>query len=149
MPKNQLGQISLNLINYNWSTFTSSIILHFCALISLVSISQVRSFITFHLILLSKISNIYSSLIQTIANSLLSVQATQDKNKKIKIKTLLNKVRANKATQMQFISQYNKRAFGMSHTKGAKVPSVYIPQKRLLTYFSINLLKKYSYGSIL
>jgi hypothetical protein len=40
-----------------------ALLFHFCALISLISISQIRCFIKFHYILLTKLSNIYLQLI--------------------------------------------------------------------------------------
>nr|QIA46932.1 cell division protein FTSH [Volvulina compacta] len=45
-----------------------TIVVHLCALISLVSISQVRCFVKFHLIFLSKFSNIFVTEHKTIAN---------------------------------------------------------------------------------
>nr|YP_009728245.1 cell division protein [Colemanosphaera angeleri]QIA47169.1 cell division protein [Colemanosphaera angeleri] len=58
------------MVRHNTYTLllTSCILLHFCALISLVSISQVRCFIKFHLILLYKLSNVYNSLLHKISN---------------------------------------------------------------------------------
>ena len=53
---------------HNYLIFGSCIFLHLCALISLVTISQVRCFSKFHIILLYKLSNFYNSLIQKISN---------------------------------------------------------------------------------
>nr|QIA46801.1 cell division protein [Pandorina morum] len=45
------------------------ILLHLCALITLVSISQVRCFVKFHVILITKLLNLYSTLIQNIVKT--------------------------------------------------------------------------------
>jgi hypothetical protein len=50
----------------NYLFITSSALLHLCALITLVSISQVRCFVKFHLILLYKLSNTYSLILNQI-----------------------------------------------------------------------------------
>ena len=49
------------------------LLVHFCALISLISISQIRCFIKFHFILIHKLSNNYLSLLYKITNSLSGV----------------------------------------------------------------------------
>nr|ANQ46375.1 cell division protein FTSH [Tetrabaena socialis] len=49
---------------------SSSILLHFCALISLVSISRVRCFVKFHVILLYKLSNIYNTILLTVSHQI-------------------------------------------------------------------------------
>jgi SpoVK/Ycf46/Vps4 family AAA+-type ATPase len=54
-----------NLVFTNTVTSVSivALLFHFCALISLISISQIRSFLQFHLILIHKLSNIYLQII--------------------------------------------------------------------------------------
>lgn len=47
----------------SFKTVGFSLLFHFCALISLISISQIRSFIKFHLILLHKLSNFYLQML--------------------------------------------------------------------------------------
>jgi hypothetical protein len=56
------SNLGLNLFS-NYNITIVSLLFHFCALISLVSISQIRCFIKFHYILIHKLSNIYLELI--------------------------------------------------------------------------------------
>nr|BCA78173.1 cell division protein [Astrephomene gubernaculifera] len=59
---------------------SSSVLLHLCALISLISISQVRCFIKFHLILLYKIASLPALLIQKTSDFI----QIKIKNKQVK-----------------------------------------------------------------
>nr|ACJ50152.1 hypothetical protein [Chlamydomonas reinhardtii]ASF83363.1 hypothetical protein [Chlamydomonas reinhardtii]ASF83430.1 hypothetical protein [Chlamydomonas reinhardtii]ASF83497.1 hypothetical protein [Chlamydomonas reinhardtii]ASF83561.1 hypothetical protein [Chlamydomonas reinhardtii] len=93
---------------------SSSILLHLCAIISLVSISQVRCFVKFHLILLYKLSNVYNAILNQLSNKL---------QKNLPIYNNINKL--------------NSRYFYMNHQK-----SQIKQRKKLLTYFSLTLLKK-------
>jgi hypothetical protein len=62
---NKISQGQNPLSNVSAEPLAFVLGLHFCALISLISISQVRCFIKFHLILLQKLSNIYLQIIYT------------------------------------------------------------------------------------
>lgn len=46
----------------------SATLFHFCAIVSLISISQIRCFIKFHLILVYKLSNAYSHILYQVSN---------------------------------------------------------------------------------
>nr|QIA46856.1 cell division protein [Pandorina colemaniae] len=55
-------------VEHQYLLLSSCVFLHLCTLISLVTISQVRCFSKFHLILLYKLSNLYNRLIQKLSN---------------------------------------------------------------------------------
>jgi hypothetical protein len=93
------------------------ILLHLCSLISLVSISQVRCFVKFHLILVYKLSNVYTNILGYIPKR-------QYSNVVLKQKTfdfLTNTTTLNFKTNLLLLKEN---------------------QNRLLTFLSFNLLKK-------
>lgn len=111
--------------------------LHFCAFISLLSISQVRCFIKFHLILLHKLSNIYLHIIYTNLRLTTQSQAFFKGNaggiiKKSK-QSFLNR-KSFKDNRILISGIHNKKEFTKSaHSKKTKKPnSIY------------NILKSYS-----
>lgn len=96
------------------------VLLHLCALISLVSISQVRCFVKFHLILVYKLSNVYTDLLGSVSDiSKLLYSNVVLKHQKSNFFT--NTTTPNVKTNLLLLKQN---------------------QNRLLTYFSFNLLKK-------
>ncbi len=159
----------------------STILLHFCAVVSLISISQVRCFVKFHLILLYKLSNLYNTLIKKMSEMISAVGTNfhLSRTKKLKAKTviqgsinaysrLLNKKRPGGQLIVQyitpeggndFLSQSEDRLADTTTekpkggtNKGAKNKLErylqFTPQSqlqtnnKLLTFFSLNLLKK-------
>nr|QKN19220.1 cell division protein [Eudorina elegans] len=96
------------------------ILLHLCSLISLVSISQVRCFVKFHLILVYKLSNVYRNIVEYITY----IPKRQYSNIVLKQKTfdfLTNTTTPNFKTNLLLLKEN---------------------QNRLLTFLSFNLLKK-------
>ena len=63
----QIGDSRPNLIGKDYIPLIVGLLFHFCAIISLISISQIRCFLKFHLILIYKISNFYNLLISKIS----------------------------------------------------------------------------------
>lgn len=96
------------------------VLLHLCTLISLVSISQVRCFVKFHLILVYKLSNVYTSLLGYVPD----IPKPRYRNVVLKHKTF------------DFFTNTTKLNF--------KINLLLLKQNqnRLLTLFSFNLLKK-------
>lgn len=114
-PASEKEKLPFQANNGQLVFISSSILLHLCAIISLVSISQVRCFVKFHLILLYKLSNVYTSLLNQVSNTL---------QKKLPVYNTIPKLN----------SRYFYTNYKSSPTKS---------QKKLLTYFSFTLLKKH------
>nr|YP_009532089.1 cell division protein FTSH [Volvox africanus]AXZ97312.1 cell division protein FTSH [Volvox africanus] len=96
------------------------VLLHLCALISLVSIRQVRCFVKFHLILIYKLSNVYTNLLGFVYD----IPKIRNSNVVLKHQIsnfLTNRTTPNVKTNLLLLKQN---------------------QHSLITYFSFNLLKK-------
>jgi SpoVK/Ycf46/Vps4 family AAA+-type ATPase len=96
-------QTGKTLQNYSFSVFT--LLFHFSALISLVSISQIRSFLQFHLILINKLANIYLKIIQKnyqITTGFVSLANQCDKNNSSKMFVNLTSGLASEKTSNPF-----------------------------------------------
>nr|QKN19286.1 cell division protein [Eudorina cylindrica] len=96
------------------------VLLHLCTLISLVSISQVRCFVKFHLILVYKLFNTYTNLLGSVPD--------------IPNRRYINVVLENKTFNF----------FTNTTTPNFKTNLLLLKQNqnRLLSYFSFNLFKK-------
>ena len=111
----------------NFLLISSSIFLHLCALISLISISQVRCFLKFHLILFYKFilaSPKPKALIYQISNKINKISKTY------KSKGNLSKV--------QLLAKL-PLTLGLAKNRPSNLTKT---PNRLLTYFSLNLFKK-------
>jgi hypothetical protein len=124
IKKNSKVTTSYNLyLQTNFVSFliiSCLILLHLCVLISLVSISQVRCFVKFHLILVYKLSNVYTNILAYVSN----IVKLRHSNKLLK----------------------HKKSNFLINTNSSKVKTNLLllkeNQNRLLTFFSFNLLKK-------
>ena len=134
--------------NFNIGTLliSSSLLLHLCAVISLVSISQVRCFVKFHLILLYKLSNVYNSLIYKISDSLQPYIPKGQNQTIILAKMPINKSPVSSANLNYDIEKRSSSAKSILFSEGkpSKINLLELRQnqKKLLTYFSLNLLKR-------
>jgi hypothetical protein len=119
------GQLVPKVIKGETLLICSSILLHLCALITLVSISQVRCFVKFHLILLYKLSNVYNSLLNQVLKTVAKAKTKSTSNALFLL------------TGSSDGEHPIKRGFQGKNKEVRK------NQNKLLTYFSINLLKKH------
>nr|YP_007507271.1 cell division protein [Gonium pectorale]BAM85957.1 cell division protein [Gonium pectorale] len=138
----QINTICMESVKFHASTLliSSSVLLHLCALISLISISQVRCFLKFHLILLYKLSNVYNLLIPSLKmNSFFNILKyknnfmNKEKNSNRAIKTY------------NFIKSIYTQPKNEKVNKNSKKVLAFLQQQKqnkLLTIFSINLLQK-------
>ena len=130
---------ALHNIEQHYLILGSCIFLHLCALISLVTISQVRCFSKFHLILLYKLSNFYNSLIQKISNLIPGYFSIQDASHKRKHVTLSSaklplkqfELNSNLETNASLANWQNQATYAKNDYKATQILS-----------FSFNLLKK-------
>ena len=173
--------LSTNWINTQSTLIISiTVLLHFCAVLSLVSISQVRCFVKFHLILLSKMSNFYTALISKITNqamdglkgtlglsksafaksrrpwaksniSPISSRLSDAERPKSQLEpgsSTLSQEKTNSVKQRSLLLDHSS-SFHLGQSSSSSLAQIQVPMKftqpertRLLTYFSLNLLKK-------
>ena len=132
VPANEKQNTSLQTNNVQLLFMSSSILLHLCAIISLVSISQVRCFVKFHLILLYKLSNVYNSILNQLSNTL---------QKKLPVyQNSLGQTNFSHKVKLRYI--YRNDPSSKYRTEMFDQNSPTRSQKKLLTYFSFTLLKK-------
>ena len=118
-----------NLILIGPLIISCLVLFHLCALISLVSISQVRCLVNFHLILVYKLTNVYTNLLGNVS------AICKPRHSNVVIKQQRTKFFTNTSTPKVKI---NLMLFVPFPPTGDRKHN----QKSLLTYFSFNLLKK-------
>nr|AXZ97177.1 cell division protein FTSH [Eudorina sp. NIES-3984] len=118
----------------NFLIISCLFLLHFCVLISLVSISQVLCFVKFHLVLVYKLSNVYTSILANISDIVkLRLSLTGKTNVLLKHKT------SGFLTNTSFPKGKPKGTASKVQTNLLLLKE---NQNRLLTFFSFNLLRK-------
>jgi hypothetical protein len=157
------------LDNKNTINISSTVIFHFCALISLVSISQVRCYIKFYIIFLYKLKNLYLFLITKISgivknnveflnssnkslNKTLKANHTQTNSFKgkvgsnnsngVKNNSLMLLKKTNKEQQMEPPTELTNLGLGKLLAPARKLDTSVLELK-LFTVIGLSLLKKH------
>jgi hypothetical protein len=141
IPTFSTNSFILNISSTNFATNLTvlgamTFIFHFCALVSLISISQIRDFIKFVLIVVSKVSKIYLQLIYSSFNAFVRVAESivTNSNKKTPNPLLLTGLSLNLAKTKRYY-QYKGFNTKLSNQEFPNSPSLKSGQRPELNKF--------------